>query len=111
MTTILPPACPHRRSGRRTGFFATRSPMWTQTRLGGLRLAGFAAVGAEAPAVALGIAGGKVAGAVIAVVQGRHDLGACGHGPVVQSIGVLADDVAAGRTRLHRPRVVRVLSG
>src|SRR5690348_9299524 len=70
------------------------------------RLARLSAVGAEAPAVALRVAGGEAPRAVVGLVHRFGDLRAGRHGPRVDGVGICGDDVAAGRAGLYRPRVV-----
>src|SRR6516164_9017426 len=68
----------------------------------GSALAGLAPVGAERPAVALRVAGGEVAGAVVGVVRFGGDLGAGRPGPLAQRVGLVGDDVGAERAGVRR---------
>jgi len=65
---------------------------WMSDRSGGQHVresGGLAAVGAERPAVALGIADGEVPGAAVGLVQVHQDLGPGLRGTGVQAVGVV----------------------
>ena len=57
----------------------------------------FAPVGPEAPEVALGVAHGEAAGAVVLVAEALHHLGARRGGPGEQRVGLVGHDVDARR--------------
>ena len=62
---------------------------------------GLSPIGAERPPVALGVAGGKVARSVIAVVQTGDYLGAGGHGSGMEAVRIVGHYVGTEGTRLQ----------
>ena len=68
-------------------------------------LARFAAIGAERPAVALGITDREVPGTVVGFVQALQHLRAGRRGPREHLVRLIGYDMAAEAARLDRPEV------